>query len=231
MNVTGQKQRLAFKLSGKAILAHALRVSAFFSLALVGGFFLFAHCISVMPAASLRPADGIVVLTGDEDRISEAVKLLAEGKARRLLISGVNKSTRIPELITLNTAGWKQALLFGCCVDLDKRALNTQDNAFETTMWVRRRGFHSLIVVTSTYHMPRTLIELHQTMPEVELVPYPVKAPRLEQQWWTDPRTTWVLAKEYMKFLTAVARYAANSLTNDNGTADSRTRVVNARLG
>jgi uncharacterized SAM-binding protein YcdF (DUF218 family) len=85
--------------------------------------------------------------------------------------------------------------------------------------------------VTSTYHMPRTLIELHQTMPEVELVPYPVKAPRLEQQWWTDPRTTWVLAKEYMKFLTAVARYAANSLTNDNGTAESRTRVVNARLG
>jgi uncharacterized SAM-binding protein YcdF (DUF218 family) len=184
-----------------------------------------------MPAASLRPADGIVVLTGDEDRISEAVKLLAEGKARRLLISGVNKSTRIPELISLNTAGWRQAYLFGCCVDLDKRALNTEDNAFETTMWVRRRGFHSLIVVTSTYHMPRTIIELRQTMPEVELVPYPVKAPRLEQHWWTDPRTAWVLGKEYMKFLTAVARYAANSLTNENGAAESRTRTVNARLG
>lgn len=231
MNVTDKKQRVVLRLSSKALIEHALRVYAFFSLALVGGFFLFAHCVSIMPAASLRTADGIVALTGDEDRISEAVRLLAQGKAKRLLISGVNKSTGIPELITLNTAGWRQAFLFGCCVDLDKRALNTEDNAFETTMWVRRRGFHSLIVVTSTYHMPRTLIELRQSMREVELVPYPVKAPRLEQEWWTDPRTTWVLAKEYMKFLTAAARYAANALQNDNGTGDTHTRMVNARLG
>ena len=198
---------------------------------LIGGFFVFAHCVSVMPAAPLRQADGIVALTGDEDRISEAVRILAGGKGQRLLISGVNKSTRVPQLISLNTAGWKEAVLFGCCIDLDKRALNTEDNASETTAWVRRRGFRSLIVVTSTYHMPRTLIELRQAMPDVELVPYPVKAPRLEQRWWSDPRTAWVLGKEYMKFITALARYTANALTKDSTPQESHTRTLNARLG
>ena len=102
--------------------------------------------------------------------------------------------------------------MFRCCVDLDKRALNTKSNAFETTAWVRQQGFRSLIVVTSTYHMPRTLIELRQAMPDVELLPYPVKSPRLEEQWWSDPRTAWVLGKEYLKFITAFARYWAEPI-------------------
>ena len=175
-------------------------------------------------------ADGIVALTGDEDRISEAVRLLAEGKARRLLISGVNKSTRAPEIISLNTVGNSEARLFRCCVDLGKRAHNTEDNALETTAWVRLHGFRSLIVVTSTYHMPRTLIELRQAMPDVELVPYPVKSPRLGEQWWSDPRTAWVLGKEYLKFVTAFARYGANSFLGSSAKAERRNPMINARF-
>ena len=214
---------------------HALRVTVIFCLALVAGFFIFAYSVSVMPSGGPGLADGIVALTGDEDRISEAVRLLAEGKAKRLLISGVNKSTRAPELITFNTATGNEAVLFRCCVDLDKRALNTEDNAFETTAWVRQKGFRSLIVVTSTYHMPRTLIELKQSMPDVELLPYPVKSPRLDDQWWSDPRTVWVLGKEYLKFITAFARYGANSVlgstvkADHNSTADRCARQLKLR--
>jgi uncharacterized SAM-binding protein YcdF (DUF218 family) len=225
-----EKKRVPSRLGGKAILVHALRLASSLGFALAGGFFVFAYCASVAPTGSLRQADGIVALTGDEDRISEAIRILAEGKAGRLLISGVNKSTSTPDIISQNTAGRREAYLFRCCVDLDKRALNTEDNAFETTMWVRQRGFRSLIVVTSTYHMPRTLIELRQSMPDVELVPYPVKAPRLEEQWWSDPRTTWVLGKEYLKFLTAMVRYAANSLAPNPGKTQSITRMINARM-
>jgi uncharacterized SAM-binding protein YcdF (DUF218 family) len=170
------------------------------------------------------------VLTGDEERISAAVRLLSEGKATRLLISGVNKSTRTPDLVNLNAVSLKEVLFFYCCVDLDKRALNTEANALETTLWARRRGFKSLIVVTSNYHMPRTLMELRQAMPEVKLMPYPVKPSRLERRWWTDPRTTWVLAKEYAKLITAFTRYAANALTSGRG-SDPRSRTINARMG
>jgi uncharacterized SAM-binding protein YcdF (DUF218 family) len=230
MSTGADNNRLHRALTAKAILLHALRVTVFFMCALAAGFFIFAYSISVMPPGVSGLADGIVALTGDEDRISEAVRLLAEGKGRRLLISGVNKSTRTPEIITLDTAGRKEASLFRCCVDLDKRALNTEANAFETTAWVRQQGFRSLIVVTSTYHMPRTLIELRQAMPDVELLPYPVKSPRLEEQWWSDPRTAWVLGKEYLKFITAFARYGANSLLGPPVKAESGAATIHARI-
>ncbi len=217
-------------LGAKAILLHAVRVIAVFCLAIVAGFFVFAYSISVMGEGTLRPADGIVALTGDEDRISEAVRLLAEGKGKRLLISGVNKSTGRPELINLNSSSWYDDLLFRCCVDLDKRSVNTESNAIETTAWVRRQGFRSLIVVTSTYHMPRTLIELRQAMPDVEIVPDPVKSPRLDEQWWRDPRTAWVLTKEYLKFITAFARYGANSVLGGDVKAERLSHTINARV-
>jgi hypothetical protein len=57
-----------------------------------------------------------------------------------------------------------------------------------------------------------------------------VKAPRLETQWWSDPRTCWVLGKEYLKFLTATVRYAANSLVRNTGKSQSITRMINARV-
>jgi uncharacterized SAM-binding protein YcdF (DUF218 family) len=122
-------------------------------------------------------------------------------------------------------------VLFRCCVDLDKRSLNTEDNAIETEVWARKRGFRSLILVTSTYHMPRAIIELRQSMPDVRLLPYPVKSPRLETEWWTDPRTTWVLCKEYLKFITAGVRFAAFSLNGRTAEPRSFTRTVNARAG
>ena len=231
MSTGADNNRLHRALTAKAIVLHALRVTVFFLCALIAGFFIFAYSVSVMPSGSSGLADGIVALTGDEERIAEAVRLLAEGKGRRLLISGVNKSTRTLELITLNSAGVEEPLLlFRCCVDLDKRALNTEANAFETTAWVRQQGFRSLIVVTSTYHMPRTLIELRQAMPDVELVPYPVKSPRLDEQWWNDPRTVWVLGKEYLKFITAFARYGANSLLGAPVKAESHSSTINARI-
>ncbi len=186
-----------------------------------------------MPAGSSGAADGIVALTGDEDRIAEAMHLLAQGKASRLLISGVGKRTGASQIISMNSPVRGEAWLFSCCIDLDKRSLNTEDNAFETMAWARKRGFRSLIVVTSTYHMPRTLIELRQTMPEAYLIPYPVKSPRMEAEWWNDPKTTWVLFKEYLKFVTASARYAANMLSTPSpstGNQQSSERTVNARM-
>ena len=90
---------------------------------------------------------------------------------RRLLISGVNERTSRDEIARLNPG---QRRLFDCCVDLDYRARNTIGNAIETRRWAERNRFHSLIVVTSTYHMPRTLVELDHALPGIRKVPYAV---------------------------------------------------------
>ena len=231
MSSNQEKKKRTSKFSARAILSHAVSVVAFFALLLICGFFVFAYVISVITPSSLRDADGIVALTGDEVRIHEAVRLLANGKAKRLLILGVYPTTNKPEIISLNTIDWGDAPLFRCCVDLDKRALNTESNAVETTLWVRQRGFRSLIVVTSDYHMPRSLVELHQSMPDVKLIPYPVRSRGPDASWWSHPRTAWVLAKEYMKFVTALARYAANSLAGGGEKAEAHYRIADARAG
>lgn len=216
-------------LSPRAIFRRAVRITALFSFAIMCGFFIFAYSVSIMPSARLRDADAIVALTGDEERIAAAVRLLSEGKARRLLISGVHKTTRAPQIMSLTTSrGSRSWSLFSCCVDLDN-AHNTEANAAETTNWVRKRGYRSIIVVTSTYHMPRALIELHQAMRDVELVPYPVRAPRLDERWWRDSRTAWVLWKEYMKYITAMARYGANSISNASARVEHEPQLINAR--
>src|SRR5262245_66368989 len=90
--------------------------------------------------------------------------LLAAGKAKRVLITGVNRTTTVDELKRLASRGDQY---FTCCVDIDKEARNTIDNATETSEWVALNHYHSIIVVTSNYHMPRALAELARAMPGV----------------------------------------------------------------
>ena len=66
-----------------------------------GGFYWFVHQMPVVEASPSRKADGIVVLTGGAFRISDALELLSTGHGRRLLISGVNRSTRSYEIARL----------------------------------------------------------------------------------------------------------------------------------
>ena len=121
------------------------------------------------------------------------------GKAKRLLISGVHTKTTRDELSKQEPAA---AHLFECCIDLDRRAQNTADNATETRSWVGQQGFASLIVVTSSYHMPRTLVELERVLPRVTLLPYAVVPDSFKVGiWWASPSTLRLLFLEYFKYL------------------------------
>jgi len=151
-----------------------------------------------------RNADGIVVLTGGSSRVSDAMELLAGGYGKRLLISGVHPtsaasdiSRRLPD---------NQSLL-GCCVDLDYSAINTRSNAAETKRWVRERGFKSLIVVTSNYHMPRAIVEMSHAMPDVTLIPFAVVGDKWrDEPWWTSGATFRLLLSEYAKYVAVEVR-------------------------
>ncbi len=155
------------------------------------GFAVFATGIEREPRETVRSADGITVLTGGADRIDQAMKLLAQGKAKRVLITGVYRATTKEELKQLASQGDQY---FACCVDIDKEARNTIDNATETSEWVAQRQFHSVIVVTSNYHMPRALAELGRAMPTVVLIAYPVIDKNVHlDRWWTYPGTTKLL--------------------------------------
>lgn len=158
-------------------------------------------------SADPEPADAIVALTGGEGRLMAGLQLLDQGKGGRLLISGVHAETSREELFAAVGQLPRRA---ACCVDLGRSAENTIGNAGETAVWVRHHGYQSLIVVTASYHMPRSLMELHAMLPETKLVPYPVFPDQIRlEEWWRDPETTGVLAGEYLKFLAATVRLGA----------------------
>src|SRR5687767_5753516 len=93
-----------------------------------GGFVWFIRLLPVTETAPARNAEGIVVLTGAAFRINDALDLLAAGRGKRLLITGVNPATRSREISSLVP---EHQRWFNCCVDLDHSATNTIGNAIE----------------------------------------------------------------------------------------------------
>lgn len=195
------------------------RIAALLLVLFTGGFVVFASLAGAGPAGTPRTADGIVALTGGEDRIDEAVRLLAEGKAGRMLITGVNRRTTRSALERLAPNNHD---LFECCIDIGYWAKDTVGNADEAQAWVQARRFGSVIVVTSSYHMPRSLVELRRVMPGVELIPHPVVPANLKlRSWWADSTTARLLFIEYMKLLPAAARLAASRVISTGETASA----------
>jgi uncharacterized SAM-binding protein YcdF (DUF218 family) len=177
--------------------------------ALVLGFLFFLWLLPNEEVVLERKADGIVVLTGGTSRIADALELLAAGHGKRLLITGVNPGTTTAD-IARQTAGYDKFL--SCCVDLDYSALNTLGNAVETRRWAINRGFHSLVIVTSAYHMPRALAEISHQLPDVTLIPFPVVSDRLRlEPWWSNGTTTRLVLSEYFKYLYAHVRMRFDS--------------------
>lgn len=188
------------------IIVAALSATALLGCALgVAGFALFLNSLDRIEREPRGRADAIVALTGGSQRVEDAIDLLAKGFAGRLLISGVNERTGRDEIARM--APGRRALV-ECCVDLDHRARNTVGNAAETRRWVKEHGFASLIVVTSNYHMPRTMAELDYAMPDVRKEPHAVVTDILgNERWWTNPAAIRLLFAEYAKFLVVKARY------------------------
>lgn len=181
-----------------------LLIMAVFGAALtLAGFVAFVRMVPEEEQATPPQSDGIVALTGGAERLSDALRLLASGRGRRLLISGVHPETTETELARAQP---DYAPFARCCVDLGRRALNTAGNAVETRRWAESHGFRSLIVVTSGYHMPRTLMELAREMPNVELTPYAVVTDRLRGPWWRDAATAKLMIGEYVKYVAALVR-------------------------
>jgi uncharacterized SAM-binding protein YcdF (DUF218 family) len=187
------------------LLARAAMVGVVAGAAVIcGGFVWFIYHVPAEEIALDRDADGIVVLTGGASRIADAIELLAAGRGKRLLISGVHRTTTTAEIARIMP---RYEGLVACCVDLDHSAVNTVGNATETRRWARARGFGSLIVVTSAYHMPRTMAELEKQMPDTVLVPFPVVTEKLRNEpWWASAPTARLILSEYAKFVVAQLR-------------------------
>jgi uncharacterized SAM-binding protein YcdF (DUF218 family) len=163
-----------------------------------------ARAVQFAPTEPPPSADAVVALTGaSTDRLTTAIQLVEQGKAARVLVSGVNRSVTRDELLAV-TRSVKP--IYDCCVDLGFSAEDTIGNARETAEWARTKGYRSLIIVTADYHMARAMLELTSTMPTLKLTAYAVPTPELAlSDWWRRPGASRICL-EYNKYLAVLAR-------------------------
>lgn len=166
------------------------------------------------PAAEPPVSDAVAVLTGaSTERITVAVRLLEEGKGKRLLVSGVNTEVSREDLREV-TGAWKP--IYQCCVDLGFEAADTKGNAQEIAAWTKKHGFHQIIVVTADYHMPRSMLELRGQMPGAKLIAYPVKTDAVDAaRWWRDQTQMRRLTLEYCKYLAVLVQESVMGFFRD----------------
>ncbi len=172
---------------------------------LLGGFVQFATSVTQARAPAEAPqADAIVVLTGGSERIAVALDLLEQGKSDRLLISGVNPQTSEAALAEVHP---DHARAIECCVDTERVSRDTIGNAIETRKWVAERGFESLVLVTSSYHMPRSLMEFSRQMRGIQVIAWPLQLTDLKRDdWWRNSTTLRLMVSEYVKYVGAWSR-------------------------
>jgi len=171
--------------------------------ALLLGFAAFVRAAIAPAAPPAGETDGIVVLTGGSERVATGFRLLAEGQARRLLVSGAHPESTLPEIAA--AAGIDPGPFAGR-VAIGHAAASTRGNAAEAAAWARAEDLRSLRIVTAGYHMPRAMVELRRAMPGLRLVEHPVPSQALR-----GPGALWrpqvwaLLAGEYARYLGAWA--------------------------
>ncbi|WP_018183324.1 YdcF family protein [Kaistia granuli] len=178
----------------------------------------FARQVANLAPPTDVTAQGIVALTGGTARIDGALALLRDNRAEKLLISGVNPAVGRHDIA--RAVERASNIVLDHRVDLGHAARNTIGNADETRAWVEKQGIHSLIIVTSDYHMPRSMVELSRAMPDVQLIPYPVSNKQLEMdRWWRHASSVKLLLGEYVKYTLARARLAFETPRGESVTA------------
>jgi uncharacterized SAM-binding protein YcdF (DUF218 family) len=125
------------------------------------GFIVFAFTLGKPATTNEPPTDAAVVLTGGAGRFEHAMDVLRAGKAKRLLVSGVDPSVTKPDLARRSPGNQK---LLACCVDLGSESVDTRSNAEETGRWMAAHHYRSLRLITSDWHMRRARYEFDRAL-------------------------------------------------------------------
>ena len=192
----------------KALFRSMSVLCVFVTLSLIA---MLQHFILTLPkpaSGDVSITDGIVVTTGGQARIEEGLRLLSEGRASQMLVTGVGKGishTSLKRTLRLTTA---QIRALECCVDLDAAARDTIGNARSAALWADANALKSLRLVTANYHLPRAQNEFQRAFPETSLHVFAVLPPDLKlDTWYRHWPSAKLLVREYGKYLVSLIRF------------------------
>ncbi len=184
----------------KKLLSHFTKIVAIWII----GFLTFFGTLPNTPEELPDPVDAIVVLTGDNNRISTGFELYKHFRGEKLFISGVYPGTTVadltrPYLPAHRTVG----------IELDDKARNTHENAVETAKWLKLNNYRSIILVTSDYHMRRSWIHFQNQIPDIVITPYAVKP---DTPWFQSYKGIKTMVRAYNKLIVTFPIIALNNL-------------------
>ena len=175
----------------------------FFSMAWLIGLIFFNRCINSYIIDDSTHTDAVIALTGGRNRIPEAVNLLNQGKADKLFISGVQKDISLKEI-----ASRKDVIISTDReITVDNKSKNTIENAIETTQWIEKNDIKSIRLVTSNYHIPRSLEEFKANNKNITILIHPVYSEKVSPNLFKNWGTFSLIASEYNKFIFVYFKY------------------------
>jgi len=141
------------------------------------GFIWFYSNIVTSNSVIDKKYHAIIVLTGAKGRIDAGLQLLTNKYADQLFITGVGENTALKDLSNnLSYFTLEQVNDLKSAIILGHKASSTEENAREAWQWAQQHKFKNIILVTSNYHMPRSLYLFTRIMPEVSITPHAVIA-------------------------------------------------------
>ena len=112
--------------------------------------------------------DGIAVLTGGKGRINLGLELFNNNSNLRLIISGVDKKVSEKSIIPKNLNNKSN-------ITIDKDSQSTYQNAKVIKKWVSKYKLKNVTIITSYYHIPRSMMLIKSLTPNINFYAYPVE--------------------------------------------------------
>lgn len=141
-------------------------------------------------------ADVIIAVSGGDTtaRTQEAIDLYKNGWAPKLIFSGAAQDKSGPSNAAVMKRQATEQGVPEAAVTIEDQSETTKENAEKTRDILADKNIHSAIVVTSGYHMKRTILEFRERAPTVQFRAHPTIADSQWSSWWWLSPHGWYLA-------------------------------------
>ena len=145
-----------------------LYICSLIILFLIYGFVIFLTKINHNQVNFNYQTDGIAVLTGGKGRINLGLKLFNKNLNLKMIISGVDKKVSDKSIIPSDLKNKSS-------ITIDKVSESTYENAKIINKWTSKYKLQNVTIITSYYHMPRSMMLIQSLTPTINFYAYPVE--------------------------------------------------------
>ena len=151
-----------------------------------------------------QQSNNLIVLTGGTNRIKQTLEIFFNKYPTKniLLVSGAGTGFNKNIMSTYLPNNKNAQKVLNCCINIENISKNTKTNAIESFKWIKKNNFKSITLITSDYHMQRSLVEFKKIFGEINIIPFVLRSDNSNIRAMYNNYFV-----EYLKFLIARLRF------------------------